>query len=33
MTDQLVIDQLVFDFDEPCDEGRNLLGGKGLGFL
>ena len=32
MTDQLVIDQLVFDFDEPCDGGRDLLGGKGLGL-
>jgi pyruvate, orthophosphate dikinase len=32
MTDQLVIDQLVFDFDEPCDGGRELLGGKGLGL-
>jgi pyruvate,orthophosphate dikinase len=24
--------QLVFDFDEPCDGGRALLGGKGLGL-
>ena len=22
----------VYDFDEPCDEGRALLGGKGLGL-
>ena len=25
-------DKLVFDFDERCDGGRELLGGKGLGL-
>jgi pyruvate,orthophosphate dikinase len=25
-------DKLVFDFDEACDGGRELLGGKGLGL-
>ena len=27
-----MIDQLVFDFDEHCEGGRELLGGKGLGL-
>ncbi len=27
-----MIDQLVYDFDEHCDGGRELLGGKGLGL-
>ena len=27
-----MIDNLVYDFDEPCDGGRELLGGKGLGL-
>jgi pyruvate,orthophosphate dikinase len=27
-----MIDQLVFDFDEHCAGGRELLGGKGLGL-
>ena len=27
-----MIDQLVFDFDEDCEGGRELLGGKGLGL-
>ncbi len=25
-------EKLVYDFDEPCDGGRNMLGGKGLGL-
>jgi pyruvate,orthophosphate dikinase len=27
-----MIGKLVYDFDEPCEEGRELLGGKGLGL-
>ncbi|HEY8645633.1 MAG TPA: pyruvate, phosphate dikinase [Gaiellaceae bacterium] len=27
-----MIDQLVYDFDEHCEGGRELLGGKGLGL-
>ena len=25
-------EKLVYDFDEPCDGGRDMLGGKGLGL-
>jgi len=28
----MITDQLVYDFDESCAEGRALLGGKGLGL-
>ena len=25
-------EKLVYDFDEPCEDGRHMLGGKGLGL-
>ncbi len=32
MTTFALVTRFVYDFDEPCDGGRELLGGKGIGL-